>query len=133
MNSRGHVVQNYQPEDQGVSDEEIEAEIDEDYDSEDSDEYEYEYDEDGEEDSNDSEFTDLDNDSLVGSSLILDSTYNDNGGDSFHLFEQVMFRNLIHRKAERRRKLIHLINTQYQKVTPLLDKGHLLLVIASHI
>lgn len=83
VNSRGHVVQNYQPEDQGVSDEEIEAEIDEDYDSEDSDEYEYEYDEDGEEDSNDSEFTDLDNDSLVGSSLILDSTYNDNGGDSF--------------------------------------------------
>ncbi|KAF6069418.1 hypothetical protein FOB64_003068 [Candida albicans] len=52
--------------DQGVSDEEIEAEIDEDYDSEDS-----------------MKFTDLDNDSLVGSSLILDSTYNDNGGDSF--------------------------------------------------
>ncbi|CAX45518.1 conserved hypothetical protein [Candida dubliniensis CD36] len=83
VNSRGHVVQNYQPEEQGVSDEEIEAEIEEDYDSVDSDEYEYEYDEDGDEDSNDSEFTDLDNDSLVDSSLILDSTYNENGGDSF--------------------------------------------------
>ncbi|KAL6451031.1 REX4 RNA exonuclease 4 [Candida maltosa Xu316] len=88
VNSKGHVVHNYQP-GEDISDDDDDDE-DEDEDEEDGEYDEYDTEE-GSADfesvirsgSNDSEFTDLDNDSMVDSSLILDSTYNDNGGDSF--------------------------------------------------
>ncbi|RCK64025.1 hypothetical protein Cantr_10642 [Candida viswanathii] len=103
VNSRGHVVHNYNPDEDGGEDE--------DEDEENSAEEEYESEEefgesesDADMGSNDSEFTDLDNDSMMDSSLLMDSTYTDNREDSFSFVRTSNVSEFDPRKGRKKKK-----------------------------
>ena len=115
VNSRGHVMHNYNPNgdnhvDDDDDEEEEEEDNDEDYDDEvDEEEYEledesYVSDLDGDLGSNDSEFTDLDNDSMMDSSLLMDSTYTVNRDDSFSFVRTSNVSEFGGRKSRKKKK-----------------------------
>lgn len=114
VNSRGHVVHNYNPNDDDDDDDEIQDEVDDEdeiEEDEDDGDDEYEYEEasdeselDGDLGSNDSEFTDLDNDSMMDSSLLMDSTYTDNREDSFSFVRTSNVSEFDTRKSRKKKK-----------------------------